>query len=78
VTVRDLEDFYSAEAIRNGTGRHILEGGNHLWQPQRDSLGYKRLMYSPHPAYRPKSKPVRELAERIADDLRLARQESSR
>ncbi|MHC4429352.1 MAG: hypothetical protein ACYS0D_12250, partial [Planctomycetota bacterium] len=37
MTVRDLEDFYSAEAIRNDTGRHILEGGEHLWHPQRDS-----------------------------------------
>ena len=78
LTLRDLEALYDVEAIGAGSGRHILEGGRRLWQPQPDSLGDKRLMFSHHLPYRPKSKPVRELADQLADELRLAHQESRR
>jgi hypothetical protein len=52
-------------AKRNPSFRHILEGGTGLFTPHPDSMGYKRLMYTPRDPYVPKSKLVRNAAERI-------------
>lgn len=71
-SVRDLLDLYEAEGIHLGAGmedrpgvprnpsyRHILEGGTGLFTPQPDSMGYKRLYFSRHQPYEPKSELVR-------------------
>jgi hypothetical protein len=72
-TISDLEALYLAEGIVLGAGavdpatrqrawRHILDGGRALYTPQPWSMGYKRLMYSEHEPYRPKSGRVRNLS----------------
>ncbi len=69
----DLVDLYRAEDIVIGSGavdpatnqrswRHVLEGGRALFTPQPWSMGYKRLMYSPHARYKPRSSRVRNLS----------------
>ncbi len=74
-TTDDLSELYLAEGIVIGAGglhpatrqrawRHILDGGRALYTPQPWSMGYKRLMYSPHDPYRPKSGRVRNLSPR--------------
>ncbi len=74
-TTDDLDGLYAAEGIVIGAGavdpltrqqswRHILDGGRSLYTPQPWSMGYKRLMYSPHDQYRPKSGRVRNLSPR--------------
>jgi len=63
---RDLFRAYAAQGIALGAGmenregvdpapswRHILEGGTGLFTPMADSLGYKRIMYSPSAAFQP-------------------------
>lgn len=74
-TVGELRALYVDEGIRLGSGptgpqelssRHILEGGWALFTPQRFSMGYKRLMFSRHPAYQPTSRRVRDLARQFA------------
>ena len=65
LTLYELQRMYQQHGIHMGAGlesrpghsinrsyRHILEGGSALFTPTADSMGYKRLMYSPHPAYR--------------------------
>ena len=75
-TTDDLSALYLAEGIVIGAGavdpvtrqrawRHILDGGRALYTPQPWSMGYKRLMYSPHDRYRPKSGRVRNLSPRF-------------
>ncbi len=74
-TTDDLSELYLAEGIVIGAGavhprtrqpawRHILDDGQALYTPQPWSMGYKRLMYSPHDLYRPKSGRVRNLSPR--------------
>ena len=74
-TTDDLGELYRAEGVVIGAGaihprtrqrawRHILDGGRALYTPQPWSMGYKRLMYSPHGRYRPKSGRVRNLSPR--------------
>ena len=74
-TIDDLSALYRAEGIVIGAGalhpgtsrrawRHILDGGRALYTPQPWSMGYKRLMYSPHGQYRPRSGRVRNLSPR--------------
>ncbi|MCZ6543029.1 MAG: hypothetical protein O6941_02625 [Planctomycetota bacterium] len=74
-TVGELRALYVKEDIRLGSGptglqelssRHILEGGWALFTPQRFSMGYKRLMFSRHPAYQPSFRRVRDLARQFA------------
>ena len=78
MTLNDLLELYRAEGINLGSGmesrpgerrnpsfRHILEGGSGLFTPLADSMGYKRLMYTPCEPYRPKSELVRNAARRI-------------
>lgn len=72
-TTEDLADLYRLEGIVIGSGavdpatqqqswRHVLEGGRALFTPQQWSMGYKRLMYSPHAPYTPRSNRVRNLS----------------
>ena len=74
-SIDDLSELYLAEGIVIGAGRvspdtgqrawrHILDGGRALYTPQPWSMGYKRLMYSPHDPYRAKSGRVRNLSPR--------------
>ncbi|MDY7109373.1 MAG: hypothetical protein SYC29_12125 [Planctomycetota bacterium] len=78
LTVADLRDLYRAEAIVLGSGmegrpgvkrnpsyRHILEGGTGLFTPRPYSMGYKRVMFSPHGRYDPDSELARNAALRI-------------
>ena len=68
MTLADLQDVYRAEELHLGSGmenrpgvrknpsfRHVLEGGTGLFTPAPDSMGYKRLMYSPARPYTPRS-----------------------
>ncbi len=75
-TTADLEALYIDEGIVIGAGnvdaasvqrswRHVLEGGRTLFTPPPWSMGYKRLMYSPHHPYRPRSSTVRNLSPRF-------------
>jgi hypothetical protein len=73
MTASDLENLYREEGItlrwEDNVGRsrkHILEGGDTLVAPEAGTAGYARLFGQEHPAYRPRSKAVRELAEQIA------------
>ncbi len=75
--VADLESLYADEGIHLGAGSpapgrrlhadsvHILEGGNALFTPAYATNGYKRLMYSTHTPWTPRSPRVRDLAEQI-------------
>ena len=72
MTVEDLRDLYRDEGISFAEpgrvappGRHILDGGDALWTPLRDSMGFKRLMYQPHTPYAPISERVRNLAAEL-------------
>ncbi len=72
-----LRELYVAEEITLGSGpaipsdrthavyRHVLEGGRALFTPAPYTVGYKRVMCSPHAPYQPRSERVRALAERI-------------
>lgn len=69
MTASDLLALYDAEGIAiDGRGpgdqrdRHILEGGRRLFAPSPDSMGYKRLMYTRHRPYVPRSSLVRNVA----------------
>lgn len=72
-SVDDLIDLYREEGIRiaglDGTwedvGLHVLEGGSWLYTPAPASTAYKRLFYSDHPPYRPRSKRVESLRQQI-------------
>ena len=75
-TTADLEALYVDEGVVIGAGnvnpatdkrswRHVLEGGRTLFTPPPWSMGYKRLMYSPHHPYRPRSSTVRNLSPRF-------------
>ncbi len=68
LTLNQLHRLYEAEDILIGSGmedrpdrlrnpsfRHVLEGGAGLFTPAPDSMGYKRLMYTPRPPYTPRS-----------------------
>ncbi|MEM7227590.1 MAG: hypothetical protein AAF432_02130 [Planctomycetota bacterium] len=55
----------SADAPKNPSFRHILEGGRGLFTPRPGSNGYKRLMYQPHQPYVPNSAMGRNAAEEI-------------
>ena len=50
---------------RNPTYRHVLEGGRGLFTPMPDSMGYRRLMGTPHPPHEPQSREARALLDRI-------------
>lgn len=74
-TPNDLDELYRAEGIAIGAGavdpvtrqrswRHILDGGRALYTPQPWSMGAKRLMYTSHDPYQPKSNRVRNLSPR--------------
>lgn len=77
LSVTDLESLYADEGIHIGAGPpvdgqrrhsdnvHILEGGDALYTPAYATNGYKRLMYSTHAPWTPRSPRVRELAEQI-------------
>lgn len=67
---RDLVRAYALEGISLGAGmenragvdpapswRHILEGGTGLFTPMADSLGYKRIMYSPSGSFQSNAPP---------------------
>jgi hypothetical protein len=67
-TIADLLDLYQAEGILIGSGmesrpdiaknpsfRHVLEGGTGLFTPHPQSMGYKRIMCTRQPPYRPTS-----------------------
>ena len=75
--LHDLESMYAAEEILIGAGaehrpgvlrnpsfRHIVEGGTGLFTPHPDSMGYKRVMYTPHAAFRARSPLVRNAPRR--------------
>lgn len=73
MTPSDLENLYREEGItlrwEDNVGKskkHILEGGDTLVAPEPGSAGFARLFGQMHPAYRPRSKAVKELAEQIA------------
>lgn len=77
LSLPDLESLYADEGIHLGAGApsdarrlhadnvHILEGGNALYTPAYATNGYKRLMYSTHTPWTPRSPRVRELAQQI-------------
>ena len=44
---------------------HVLEGGRTVFTPQGGTTAFARLFGQEHPAYRPRSREVRELAARI-------------
>lgn len=66
-TLSDLREMYDAEDIHVGDAeaRHILEGGDALFTPEANSMGYKRLMFGKHERYQPKSDLVRNAAELV-------------
>jgi len=88
MTAEDLLRLYRLEGIHPGSGpaeassrrhadyRHILEGGDALFTPAYGTAGYKRLMYTPHAPYRPKSREVARLAASIASGEGHARSQS--
>jgi hypothetical protein len=43
----------------------VLEGGRGLFTPMPDSMGYRRLMGTPHPPHEPRSREARALLDRI-------------
>lgn len=78
LTLTDLVNLYRSEEIFLGSGmdsasefprdssyRHILDGGRSLFTPTPWSMGYKRLMFSPHRSYEPKSEAARNMIEQI-------------
>jgi hypothetical protein len=73
LTLERLGDLYRAEGIKleeAGSdaargGAHVLEGGASLECPLPGTTGYARLFGQEHPAYRPKSKEVSELAAKL-------------
>lgn len=76
MTLADLQELYRAEGIKRSLetaggrmGLHILEGGTWLFTPDPASAGYARLFSSLHRPYRPRSRQVSELADRIARDI---------
>ncbi|MEZ6318257.1 MAG: hypothetical protein R3B49_05800 [Phycisphaerales bacterium] len=77
MTLQDLEDLYRDEGIEivdprdrgQALGRHVLEGGGWLYTPRAGSTGFARLYGQDHAPYRPKSEPVRALAEQIRNQL---------
>jgi tetratricopeptide (TPR) repeat protein len=78
LTLSDLRELYRMEGIlwtiqeENGTpGLHVLEGGRSLLCPQPGSAGYARLFGERHAPYKPRSKRVQELAERVKRELQI-------
>ncbi len=78
LNIHDLRTLYDAEGILIGSGmenranqprnpsfRHVLESGTGLFTPEPDSMGYKRLMFTPRPRYVPRSDLVGNLAWQI-------------
>lgn len=72
MTASDLENLYREEGItlrwEDNVGKsrkHILEGGDTLVAPEPGTAGYARLFGQGHPAYQPRSKVVKELAEQL-------------
>jgi hypothetical protein len=78
LTFEGLCNLYRAEGIRfedAGSdaargGAHVLEGGASLACPLPGTTGYARLFGQEHPAYKPKSKEVTELAARVRGQVR--------
>lgn len=83
--VNDLRRLYSSQGILVGSGmenregqpidpsyRHILEGGIGLFTPHPDSMGYKRIMFTPQPAFRqttPSGPPIDEASPSGGDGV---------
>ncbi|MCA9310720.1 MAG: hypothetical protein KDA21_05895 [Phycisphaerales bacterium] len=77
LSLEELRELYSAEGITLGSGpsvpsdrvhevyRHVLEGGRALYTPAPYTVGYKRVMCTPHAPWKPRSERVRALAESI-------------
>jgi hypothetical protein len=72
VTLAQLLDVYREEGIMivgisdiGEPRRHILEGGNWLFTPDRASVGFVRLFCGEHSAYIPRSAAAQELIARI-------------
>ncbi|MCL4221593.1 MAG: hypothetical protein KJZ65_09495 [Phycisphaerales bacterium] len=72
-TSNDLRELYREEGIvlpgQVGPGippgLHLLEGGRSLISPEPGTLGFERLYYEEHAAYRPRSERVARLAEEL-------------
>jgi len=72
VTLAQLLDVYREEGIMivgvsdiGEPRRHVLEGGNWLYTPERASVGFVRLFCGEHSAYIPRSAAAQELIARI-------------
>lgn len=72
-TSNDLAELYREEGIvlpgevgpGIPPGLHLLEGGRSLISPEPGTLGFERLYYKEHAAYRPRSERVARLAEEL-------------
>lgn len=72
MSLTDLENVYRDEGIAltsedaNGRSRrHVLEGGDSLVTPLGGTAGYARLFGQLHGAYKPRSKDVKALVQRM-------------
>ena len=73
MTLVELENLYREEGIAlatsegegGGAGRHVLEGGTSLACPRPGSAGFPRLFCQEHKPYRPRSKVVAALANKL-------------
>jgi len=72
MTLGQLEELYQLEGIRTRAetpqsqpARHLLEGGDSLVAPYAGTAGFARIFCQRHPAYEPRSTPVRNLAEQL-------------
>lgn len=72
VTLAQLLDVYRDEGIMivgisdiGEPRRHVLEGGNWIYTPDRASVGFVRLFCGEHSAYIPRSAAAQELIARI-------------
>ena len=70
--LNDIIDLYKEEGINvlgwdgnQSLGKHVLEGGDTLYTPDKVSASYLRLYCQPHEIYYPKSPRVRDLAEKL-------------
>lgn len=77
-TSNDLRELYREEGIvlpgevgpGIPPGLHVLEGGRSLISPEPGTLGFQRLYFEEHAAYRPRS----ERVARLADELNAKRE----
>ncbi len=72
VTLAQLLDVYRDEGIMivgisdiGEPRRHVLEGGNWIYTPDRASVGFVRLFCGEHSAYIPRSAAAQDLIARI-------------